>query len=170
MTTSNTTNQVANTQENANQIIAPTVQGSYQIVQDAITGKFSRQAIYSAYSSIVPETRAEKIAMMKLLEDDDIAQPMKDYVGTQITVANVIHQPYDRVNDENGNIEYGVLTYLITEDDVAYVTSSKSVYNKTKRFFLMFGQPAWTKEDDITVQVVLKKGREHKYVDIDLIG
>lgn len=170
MTTSNTTNQVATSQENATQIIAPAVQGGFQIVQDETTKKFSRQAIYSAYSSIVPVTRAEKIAMMNLLENDDVAQPMKNHLGAQITVANVIHQPYDRVNEDTGKMEYGVLTYLLTEEDVAYVTSSKSVYNKTKRFFTLFGEPAWTKEDDITVIISQKKGNKHQYVDIDLIG
>ncbi|ARQ95227.1 single strand DNA binding protein [Bacillus phage BeachBum] len=138
------------------------------IVQNIKTGKFSRKAIYSPYSSVVAETRAEKIQMMKLLDSDEIAQPLKEHIGAIIPVADVIFNPFDRVNEDDGSLEFGVLTYLLTPEGVAYVTSSKSVYHTMKNIMKVFGEPTWVGDDILNVKAVLKQGREHKYTDIEL--
>lgn len=144
-------------------------QEQYEITQES-NGKFKRKAIYQPYSSVTATTKEEKIRMINLLSDDSEAQPLKSHIGHQIVLADVIFQPYDKLDEDTGEIEYGVVTYLIDQDGLAFVTSSKSVYHSLKKFFTVFGEPHYTEEEAITVQIVEKKGRQHKFVDLKLIG
>ena len=158
--------------ENTNEI---TVQAEavetkgYAITQNA-EGKFERKAIYTPFSSVRPETRAQKIALLQLLESDDVAIPLNEAVGKKITIADVIIRPYDKVNEDSGEMEYGVLTYMISTDGEAFVTSSKSVYYTLQNVFSVFGAPHWEGEEAVTVQVVKKKGLQFNYTDINVIG
>jgi hypothetical protein len=153
-----------------NEIMQSTIKENYEVTQNE-EGKFVRKAVYNAYSSITPETKAEKIAMMNLLSgDDEKSSPLGDHIGAQIQVADVIFNPYDKINEDTGESEYGVLTYLITPDNTVYVTSSKSVYFSLKRIFQVFGEPHYEADDIITVQVVKKKGQNFQYTDIKLVG
>lgn len=133
-------------------------------------GKFQRKAVYSPFSSVQATTKEQKVALINLLSDDSEAQPLKGHIGHQIVLADVIFQPYDKVNEDTGEIEYGVVTYLIDQDGLAFVTSSKSVYHSLKKFFTVFGEPHYTPDEAITVQIVEKKGRQYKFVDLKLIG
>jgi hypothetical protein len=147
-----------------------TVKENYEVMQNQ-EGKFIRKAVYQQFASIVPETKEQKIAMMNLLSgDDEKTQPLGEHIGAHIKIADVIFNPYDKVNEETGEMEYGVLTYLITPDQVVYVTSSKSVYFSMKRIFQVFGEPHYTQEDEITVKVVKKQGQQFKYTDIQIVG
>lgn len=139
------------------------------IVQNKKTGKFARRAIYKPFTSVVAETRAEKVEMLKLLNSDEIAQPLKEHIGAHIPVQDVIFQPYDKVNEDTGALEFGVLTYLLTPEKVAYVTSSKSVYHSMKSIMDVFGEPSWKGDDVLPVKAVLKKGQQHQYTDITLV-
>ena len=156
--------------ENTNEITvqAEEVKG-YAITKNA-EGKFERKAIYQAFMSVTPETRAQKIALLQLLESDTVAKPLNDCVGNKITIADVILNPYDKVNEDTGEMEYGVLTYMIDTNGEAYVTSSKSVYYKLQNIFKVFGFPHWEEQDAVTVQVVKKKGLQFNYTDINVIG
>lgn len=153
------TNEIMTTQSNEN----------YEVVKTE-TGKFQRKAIYKPFSSVQAVTKEEKIAMVNLLSEDSAAQPLKEHIGQQIELADVIFQPYDKLDEDTGEIEYGVVSYLIDQDGMAFVTSSKSVYHSLKKFFVVFGEPHFTPEEAITVQAVLRDGRQHKYVDLKLIG
>ena len=156
--------------ENTNKITVQTeaVKG-YAITQNA-EGKFERKAIYQPFMSVTPETRAQKIALLQLLESDTVAKPLNDCVGSKITIADVIINPYDKVNEDTGEMEYGVLTYMISTDGEAFVTSSKSVYYTLQNVFSVFGAPHWEGEEAVTVQVVKKKGLQFNYTDINVIG
>lgn len=142
---------------------------SYEIKQNA-EGKFERKAIYSPFSSVRPETRAQKIALLQMLESDTVATPLNDCVGKKIEISDVIIRPYDSVNEDTGAMEYGVLTYMISPDGEAFVTSSKSVYYTLQNVFSVFGAPHWEGEEVVTVQVVKKKGLQFNYTDINVIG
>lgn len=144
-------------------------QSNHQVVQTA-DGKFKRVATYEAFSSVRPETREQKIAMMNLLESDDVAIPLNESVGAEIKIADVITKPYDTVDEETGEIKSGVLTYLITPEGVAYVTSSKSVYFTLKTIFNVFGLPHYSPGEEVIVKVVKKQGQNFKYIDIKVVG
>ena len=99
-----------------------------------------------------------------------MAIPLNEAVGKKITIADVIIRPYDKVNEDSGEMEYGVLTYMISTDGEAFVTSSKSVYYTLQNVFAVFGTPHWEEEEAVTVQVVKKKGLQFNYTDINVIG
>jgi hypothetical protein len=153
----------------SNEIMQVTVKENYEVLQTA-EGKFVRKAVYQPFSSITPETKEQKIAFMNLLNgDDENTKPLGEHIGAHIRVQDVIFNPYDKVDEETGEMEYGVLTYLITPEQTVYVTSSKSVYFSMKRIFQVFGQPHYNEEEIITVKAVKKQGKEFKFTDIQIV-
>lgn len=169
MTVEQTNEVVENNQ--ANEIVESKISasGNYEITKTA-NGKYQRKAIYKMFSSITPVTREEKIAMMNLLDSDAIAQPIAEHIGKQIVVADVIFNPYDKINEDTGEIEYGVLSYLITPEGTAYVTSSKSVYHSLLNMFKVFGEPHYSEEEVVTVVATKKQGKQFKFTDIEIVG
>jgi hypothetical protein len=153
----------------SNELAKTSIKEEYQIVQ-GVDGKFVRKAVYQPFASVVAETREQKINLMKLLDSDEIALPMGEHVGAEFKVSDVIFQPYDKVDEETGEIEHGVLTYVIDPKETAYVTSSKSVYFTLKRVFQVFGEPHYNEEEAIAVKIVKKKGQTHQYTDLQIIG
>ena len=153
----------------SNEIMVSNIKESYEITQNA-EGKFQRKAVYQMFSSITPETKEQKIAMMNLLSGDDAnTQPLGENIGKEFEIADVIINPYDKVNEETGEMEYGVLSYLITPEGIVYVTSSKSVYFSLKRIFQVFGEPHYG-AGEIVVKAVKKQGQQFKYTDIQIVG
>jgi hypothetical protein len=153
-----------------NELMTSNNQGNYEIIQKE-DGKFARKAKYEAFSSVKAETKKEKIALLNLLEgSDENTNGLKDHVGKQLEVANVIFRPYDKVNEDTGEMEYGVLTYLLTPDGVPYVTSSKSVYFSLRRIFEVFGSPDQEEWENIIIKIVQKKGLQYNYVDVVMVG
>jgi hypothetical protein len=141
---------------------------NYVIIKDE-NGKFSRKAKFQSFSTINVETRQDKIWMMNLLEGaEGTGNGLKEHVGKQIVVADIITRPYDKINEETGELEYGVLTYLITADRVAYVTSSKTVYFSINRMVELFGEPS--KEEPFTIKVGKEKGVNGDLIKIKMIG
>lgn len=143
--------------------------GAYEISKNE-TGKFVRKAIYQPFSSVVAETREQKINLMNLLNSDDVAQPLSENTGKQFKISDIIFQPYDKVNEDTGEMEFGCLTYMITNEGIPYVTSSKSVYYTLKQMFLVFGEPHWTEDEQPIVEVVKKKGKQFNYTDLKIVG
>lgn len=157
------------TNQAGNQLAESTIKEEFQIIQGA-DGKFIRKAVYQPFSSVVAETREQKINLLNLIQSDDVALPMGEHIGSQLLVADVIFNPYDKVDEETGEIEHGVLTYIIDPKGVAYVTSSKSVYFTLKSLFKVFGEPHYTAGEEIKVQIVKKKGQTHQYTDLKILG
>jgi hypothetical protein len=152
-----------------NEIMVSNIKENYEITQNA-EGKFQRKAVYQMFSSVTPETKEQKIAMMNLLSGDAAnTQPLGENIGKEFEIADVIINPYDKVNEETGEMEYGVLSYLITPEGIVYVTSSKSVYFSLKRIFQVFGEPHYT-AGEIIVKAVKKQGQQFKYTDIQIVG
>jgi hypothetical protein len=141
---------------------------NFVVIQDG-EGKFKRKAKFKETSTVVAETRADKIWMLNLFEGtDEKSNGLKEHVGKQISVADVITRPYDKINEETGEMEYGVLTYLLTSDKVAYVTSSKNVYFSITRGMEVFGSPS--KEEPFIVQVLKEKGLNGDMIKIKIVG
>lgn len=140
----------------------------FQIIQNA-EGKFERKPIYQPFSSVQADSREEKIRLMNLI-DGDLALPMNDHVGQKIDLVDVIFKPYDSVDEETGEITYGVLSYLFDHSGDVYVTSSKSVYHSLKNMFNVFGEPSYAEEDALVLEIEKKQGFNNKYTDVKLIG
>ena len=143
---------------------------NYVILQDQ-NGKFTRKAKFNDYSSIVAENRADKMWLLNLLEGaEGSGNGLKEHVGKQIEVANVITRKYDKINEETGETEYGVLTYLLTPDKIAYVTSSKSVYFSIVRIMELFGKPTDADWENVTIQVGKVKMANGDSITIKMVG
>lgn len=133
--------------------------------------KFVRQAKYNEYSSIKAETRAEKLWLFQVYEgDEDSGFGLKNNVGKEIEVQDIILRPYDRINEDTGDKEFGVLTYLITPEKEVYVTSSKTVYFTINRLMQLFGFPHEEDWENIKVKVESEKGQHGDIIKIKMIG
>jgi hypothetical protein len=168
--TNQTTQNEIVTTENSQVDVIQSETDKYVVVKQA-DGKFKRKAKFEEYSSIVAKDRAEKIWLMNLLDGDaESGNPLKQHIGKQIEIANVITRKYDKINEETGELEYGVLTYLITPDKVPYATSSKSVYFSINRMMDLFGKPTDEEWENITVQVSSSKGANGDIINIKMVG
>jgi hypothetical protein len=143
---------------------------NYTVIKDE-NGKFKRKAKFQEFSSIEPKDRKEKIWLLGLLEgNEETGNGLKDHVGKQIEVQDIIVRPYDRIDENTGEIQEGVLTYLITPDRVAYVTSSKTVYFSIKRMMDLFGQPNTPEWENILIKVGKKKGQNGDMITVKMVG
>lgn len=134
-------------------------------------GKFVRKAKFHEYSSVKAETKEEKIWLLNLLEGaEDTGYGLKDHVGKTIEVADVITRKYDRINEETGELEYGVLTYLLTPEKEAYVTSSKNVYFSINRIMDLFGKPDEEGWENVQVLVQKEKATNGDLIKIKMVG
>ena len=133
-------------------------------------GKYTRKAKYMELSTFKAETRKDKIWLLNLLEGvEDTAIGMKDCVNETIEIADIIIRKYDAIDEITGEIENGVLTYLITPEKQAYVTSAKAVYFSIKRIIDVFGQPGDSDWENVTVQVTKKKMENGDAINIKMI-
>lgn len=178
MTTTNQTtqNEIVTNEEVATQtpeIMAQNVVSEtdeYVVLKDA-DGKFVRKAKFADFSSIVAESRADKIWLMNVLDgDEESGNGLKSHIGKQIEIQDVITRKYDKINPDTGVTEYGVLTYLITPDRIAYATSSKTVYFSITRLMKTFGTPGSKEWENILVKVTSKKSTNGDAINIKMVG
>jgi RNase P/RNase MRP subunit p29 len=164
------TNEIANVN---NEVLTGEVvreEKNYVVIKNE-EGKFVRKAKYNSYSSVQAETKAEKIWLMNLMEgNEDTANGLKEHVGKEIEVANIITRPYDKINEETGAVEYGVLTYLLTPDKTTYVTSSKNVYFSIVNIMDLFGAPDQPDWENIIIRVLKEKGANGDMIKIKMVG
>lgn len=133
--------------------------------------KFVRQAKYNEYSSVKVETREEKLWLFQVYEgDEDSGFGLKNNVGKEIEVQDIILRPYDRIDEDTGDKEFGVLTYLITPEKDVYVTSSKTVYFTITRLMELFGSPHEEDWENVTVKVETEKGQHGDIIKVKLVG
>lgn len=158
--------EVANDLELSNIMTSETL----AVVKDE-KGKFKRQLVgYSAFSSIVPETQEQKIAMFNLFQSEEQAVPMKDAIGSKILVTDVIMKPYESVDEDTGEIKGGVVTYIFDKDGHVYVTSSKTVYFTLKQLFGAFGLPHYSEGEELTLEIFKKKGTNGDIINVKLLA
>src|SRR6185312_15051925 len=109
---SNENKQLAVQEENSIEILTGKVVKETEnfIIKQNADGKFQRKAKFQNYSSVTAVTREDRIWLANLLDgDEDSGNGLKEHVGAQIEVADVITRQYDRINEDTGEIEYGVL-------------------------------------------------------------
>lgn len=134
-------------------------------------GKYKRKAKYQDYNSIVPKTREERIWLANLLDnDEDTGNGLKDQVGKEITVANIITRKYDKINEDTGVLEHGVLTYLLTPEKEAFVTSSKGVYFSIQNYLKLFGTPDSPEWENIVLKIGKKKMQNGDSITVKMVG
>jgi hypothetical protein len=161
-------NELADVSEN--QVTVISQNDDYVVIKNE-EGKFQRKAKFHEFSSVKAETKADKIWLMNVFEgSEDSANGLKNHVGKQIVVADIILRPYDRINEDSGQQEFGVLTYLITPEKQVFVTSSKSVYFTIKNIMDLFGKPNEPEWENITVKVGKEKGTNGDMIKIKMIG
>lgn len=156
-------NEIANVTPNEVQPLA-------HVVQDK-DGKFKKVVEYEEMSTVVAETKVEKLALFDVLnnEDSEKVAPMKDSVGTQIAIVNAITQPYQSVDEDTGEITNGVVTYLQDkESGIFFVTSSKSVYWSLLAIVKAFGTPS--ADEPAIVEITSKKQKNGNQINIKLVG
>lgn len=159
---------IATLEQSRGNIVSETAE--YMVLKDE-NGKFSRKAKYHPFSSVKSETRADKLWLLNILEgDENSGFGLKDNVGKEIVVQDIIFRPYDRIDETTGQFEYGVLTYLITPERDAYVTSAKSVYFTLKQIMELFGKPGTDDWENITVKVGKQKMTNGDAINIKMIG
>lgn len=142
---------------------------NFTVVRNA-EGKYTRKAKYMEYSSIVPKDRSEKIWLLNLLEGvEDTAIGLKDAVGEIIEVQDIIIRPYDSIDENTGEMQYGVLTYLVTPEKQVYVTSAKAVYFSIKRIMDVFGLPGSEEWENINIAVTKTKMENGDAINIKMI-
>lgn len=134
-----------------------------------VDGKYKRMAVYEPYTSVIPETREQKVKLFRLLEDGEDVTSMKDATNQVIDIQDVVVRPYDTVDEETGEISQGVTVVIIDQDGKAFATSSKSVYFKLKSIFGTFGYPHYEADESVKVKVV-KKRATNEYIDLELVG
>jgi len=170
MTTENQANEIVEVAQNQVAEIVQSETEDYVVLKDA-EGKFHRKAKFKNYTSVVAKTKQDKIWLLNLMEgNEESGNGLKSHVGQQITIANVITRRYDKINEETGQTEYGVLTYLITPDKIAYVTSSKTVYFSIVRIMETFGTPDSEEWENILIKVGKQKGLNGDIITIKMIG
>ena len=141
------------------------------VVMQNSEGKFVRRAKYHDYSSFTAETREDKLWLLNVLDnDEDTGNGLSSNVGKTIEVQDVITRSYDRINEDNGEQEFGVLTYLITPEREVFVTSSKSVYFTLDRIMDLFGRPDEDDWENIKVKVGSEKMKNGTSIKIKMVG
>ena len=138
------------------------------IRQDA-DGKFKRTATYNDFSSVVAETKEQRIALMNILDGDE-AIPMRKASGATINLVDVITRSYESVDELTGELQYGVLTYLFDKDGKVYVTSSKTVYFTLQKIMQVFGQPTYEGNDVLKLEIIERPGQHNEILDIKVVG
>lgn len=162
------TNEIAVTENVVGRVVVS--ENDLYTVYKGEDGKFVRKAKFSEYSSVKVETREEKIWLLNLLEGaEDTGYGLKKNIGKTIEVANVITRKYDRINEETGELEYGVLTYLLTPEKYAYVTSSKNVYFSINRIMDLFGKPDEEGWENVNVLVQNEKATNGDLIKIKMV-
>lgn len=135
-------------------------------------GKFKRSAKYKNYSSVRPETKEEKIWLFNILDggEETGAIPLKDIVGSVLEVEDIIFQEYDSVNEDTGEMQYGVLTYLVTPEKQVFVTSGKAVYFTVDKLMSIFGKPTDETWENVKLKVSTVKQARGQQIIVTLVG
>ena len=136
---------------------------------DALVVRENKQTVDSItqgggfYSSLRTETRAEKMAYLKAVNN---SENLKDAVkgardGLELKIVDVVLQEVE-IADEAGNISDNIRITLVTADGTAYHATSKGIAQSLKQSFGVFGTPD-TWDEPLEVTALEEKGRNGFY-------
>lgn len=141
-----------------------------EVVQTA-DGKFKRKAVYHAVNTVKVETKEDKIRVVNIINGNDPSvKEMKNSIGADIVLTDIITNPYTSVDEDTGEITEGVTTMLFSEDGSIYVTSSKTVYFTLNNIFKIFAMPGSENYETLQFKIIKKPGRKHEVIDVQLLG
>jgi hypothetical protein len=162
-------NEIAEVQNQVAEVVK-SENDDYVVVQGA-DGKFSRKAKFKEYNSLNLESAEDQIWYFNLIEgNEENGNGLKEHVGQIIEVQDVVTRRYDKINEQTGATEYGVLTYLIAPDKQVFVTSSKTVYFTIMRTFEAFGFPGTAKWKNLKLKVGKQKGQNGDIIKVQMVG
>lgn len=133
----------------------------YTIVITA-DGETKRKLKFEKLWSIIPQTDEEMEEIFKVTNDTDneIVKAMKLHDKKEITIKNILFNPYDKFNEETLGIDYGVTTMIQTIEGEWYATSSKMAYYQLQNMIDAFGFPNEERYRPIKVEIYLKKEQQ----------
>lgn len=130
----------------------------YQLTDGENKGKFVRKIKYQEHSSIETSDTKSKLMILEMMEDEKITVPIGEAIGQVLTIGDVIIKPYDKLNEDTGQLEYGALTYIFEPDmKNVYVTSSKTFMMKLLDTLKIYGGIKHYEEDEALKIVPIKK-------------
>jgi|SRR5690625_3496430 len=133
-------------------------------------GTFKRKAKYHEFSSFQPETREDKLWLFSLIDgEEEVGQGMAENVGEHVEIQDIITKTYSTIDEKTGEEIHGVLTYLITPDRKAYVTSSKGVYFSIMNLMDLFGTPNDELWENITVEILSERTQNGTAIKLKMI-
>lgn len=129
---------------------------------------YKKEMKYKSFSSFKPEemTKEKKVELFKVFNSDDFEKviELKNSIGKDILVKNIIFKPYESFNETTGENETGV-TSVICDDNDYYVTSSKTVYYNLINMIKAFGVP---NENQNNIVVSVKGTKQTRGIQISL--
>lgn len=137
-------------------MVLVSVDENFRTFYNQETKKFTRKQVYHDFSSVIAETKKEKMALLQLTEN---ATSMRNALNHEIKLGGVIIKPYSTLNEDTGELDFGATTTIFNADFTkAYVTSSKVFYSKIKECIEMFGAELFTPGDEVTIIISTYKG------------
>ena len=107
------------------------------------------------YTSLQMSTRADKMAMLKAVNN---SKPLLDLRDQEISIVDVVLQSVEIANTASGELEPSTRITLILEDGNAYHATSKGIAQSLRQTFNVLGAPT-TWEEPLVVTVAEEKGR-----------
>lgn len=162
ITVDQNTGEITELQPIVNHVVRETK--DYMIVK-LPNGKFEKRMKYHELMTFKPETEEEEIELYKVLNEDDVENviPMKNAIGTEIVVKEIITRPYESFDEETGDVTFGVNTFIKDDHGNYLVTSSKAVYFNLIKMYQTFGL-------GIKVKITGTKRENGTQIGISFIG
>lgn len=114
----------------------------YMIVQ-LPNGKFEKRMKYKAIATFEPKTTEEEVELYKVFNEEDFEKvyTMSHLVDQEFNIVNFITKPYESFDEDTGDVTFGVITTLITDDGKYLTSSSKTVYYNMLNMYKVFKLP-----------------------------
>src|SRR5690625_913848 len=145
-------------QEVSNEVV-PTAQSVSAKIANMNAGEVG---VYSTFKGEDFKTRVQVAQALSA------AQPISDFLGETINLANVVVQAVD-VADEDGTLNEAVRVILVDDKGKSYAALSDGLYRSLQNLFGVLGEPS-TWPEPLPVRVVEEKSRKgFKFFTIQIV-
>lgn len=136
----------------------------YMIVQ-LPSGKFEKRMKYKSIATFEPKSTEEEIELYKVFNEEDFEKvfTMSHLIDQEFNIVNFITKPYESFDEETGDVTFGVITTLITDDGKYLTSSSKTVYYNILNMYNVFKLP-------LRVKVTGTKRANGTQIGLSLVG
>ena len=97
------------------------------------------------------------------------AKPVKmsDALNKSLKVIGIAARPSQITDIETGEVIYSMMSVIITDDGVPYMTRSNSFFNALNDLLISFGEPQdWP--DNMRITPVKRQGRTYEYLTLNV--